>query len=469
MNFTKHIDQVGKKDTILKKNHTIPELIWQFFCSVKLTIYTLLLLAATSVIGTVILQNGTEQQYLRLYGAAWTNLIKVFNINDMYHAVWFLGLILILCINIVVCSIERLSSSWKIIFPKEVTFNKDRFRKLKNLETFTIQKDVSSAVSFYEQFLSKTAGTVLKEKTETGSALYAEKGRWTRFGVYVVHTSILLLLIGALIGSVFGFKANLQLDEGQTSDRAFLSKNRTPIPLGFSIRCNDFEVKFYDTGAPEEFRSNLTIIENGKESFTKDIRVNHPLRYKGINIFQSSYGTAQPDRVVLEVIQLSDKTTTDHTIKIGQEIELPGGQGTFKLEGFLPHFDFQEHNLGEAFIGTIIPKNGERFQIGLPIKFPTFDKMRKGAFAFVVKEFEQKQYTGLQITKDPGIWYVYTGFILMIIGCWITFFMSHQSYFIEIEKNGDNQSKISVSGTTNRNNQGMKLKIKKIVTKLKDK
>ena len=95
--------------------------------------------------------------------------------------------------------------------------------------------------------------------------------------------------------------------------------------------------------------------------------------------------------------------------------------------------------------------------------------MRKGTFAFVVKEFEQKYYTGLQITKDPGIWYVYSGFILMIIGCWITFFMSHRSYFIEIKKDKDNRSEISISGTTNRNSQGMKLKIQKIVLKLKDK
>jgi len=453
----------------LKKNQTIPEKIWQFFCSVKLTVYTLVLLASTSIFGTVILQNGSKQEYLRLYGDAFYNLIKVFNLDDMYHAWWFLLLIVILCINIVVCSIDRLSITWKIIFPKQIKFNPQRFRKLKNLETFTIDKTSESLSGKYETFLSKTVGAVIKEETETGTVMYAEKGRWTRMGVYVIHSSILLLFIGALIGGLFGFKANLQLDEGETSDTAFIVKKRIPVNIGFSIKCNDFFVKFYDTGAPEEFRSTLTIIENGKESFTKDIRVNHPLRYKGINIFQASYGTAQPDSVALEIIRLSDKDVTSKTIKIGQEIQLPEDQGVFKLEGFLPHFDFRGNNLGEAFIGKITQKDGNSFQIALPIKFPTFDKMRKGTFAFVVKKFEQKYYTGLQVTKDPGIWYVYSGFILMIIGCWITFFMSHQSYFIEIEKNKTNRSKISISGTTNRNSQGMKLKIQKIVTKLKDK
>jgi len=453
----------------LKKNQTIPELIWQFFCSVKLVVYTLVLLAATSVIGTVVLQNGTQQQYLRLYGEGLYNLIKVFNIDDMYHAWWFLALMVILCINIVVCSIEKLSHTWKIIFPEKLKFNPERFRKLKNLETFTRNKDAVSLSNDYERFLSKTIGTVLKEKTDTSTVLYAEKGRWTRIGVYVVHFSILLLLIGALIGALFGFKANLNLDEGATSDTAFLAKKRTPVNFGFSIRVNDFDVSFYDTGAPNEFKSNLTIIEKGKESFTKDIRVNHPLRYKGINIFQSSYGPGQPDGAVIEMVRLSDKQVTSHTLKIGEEIPLPENQGFFKLEGFLPHFDFQGNTLGEAFIGKVTQADGNSFQIALPPKFPTFDKMRKGAFSFVVKGFEQKYYTGLQITKDPGVWYVYAGFILMIIGCWITFFMSHQSYFIEIQTSTDTLSTIHISGTTNRNNQGMKLKIKKMVTLLKDK
>lgn len=451
----------------MKKNQTISEKIWQFFCSVKLTVITLVLLAVTSIIGTVILQNGSQSEYLRLYGEAFYKIIKVFKFDDMYHAWWFLSLIIILCINIVVCSIERLSITWKIIFPKKIKFSAARFRKQKNLETFTIKEDSAAVSANYETFLSKTIGKVIKEQTSDSTIMYAEKGRWTRIGVYVVHSSILLLLIGALIGMVFGFKAQLNLDEGKTSDQAVIFKTKEHVNLGFSIKCNTFDVKFYDTGAPEEFKSNLTIIENGKESFTKDILVNHPLRYKGINIFQASYGTAKPDSADIEITRLSDKNITTVTIKIGEEIKLPEDQGLFKLEGFLPHFDFRGHNLGEAFIGRITLEENKSFQIAIPIKFPTFDKMRKGQFAFVVKDFEKKYYTGLQITKDPGVWYVYAGFILMIIGCWITFFMSHESYCIEIEKKSNMSSRVTVSGTTNRNNHGMRLKIKKYAIKLK--
>ena len=451
----------------MKKNQTIPEQTWQFFCSARLAVYTLVILALTSIIGTVVLQNGTEDEYIDFYGHGWYNLIKAFDVDDMYHAWWFLGLIVILCVNIIVCSIERLSTTWKIIFPKRITFNPDRFRKLKNLEILPVKKTLLSLSLEAEKLLSKTVGPVLKEETGKSIILYAEKGRWTRVGVYVVHTSLILLLSGALIGSLFGFKANLNLDEGKTLDTAILVENKNPVKLGFSIRCNDFNVKFYDTGAPEEFKSNLTIIEDGKEILTEDILVNHPLTYKGINIFQSSYGSAPPDSVSLEIIRQQDKTALIRTVKIGEEFQLSDEETIFKLEGFLPHFDFNGHDLGQAFIGRVVEKDGKSFQIGLPLKFPTFDKMRKGSFAFVIKEAEQKHYTGLHITKDPGIWYVYTGFILMIIGCWVTFFMAHESYFIEIETTGELSSNFYVSGTSNRNSHGLKIKIRKLCHILK--
>ncbi len=453
----------------MKKKESLPNQIWMFFCSVKLTVYTLVLLAGTSIIGTIVLQNGSPQQYINLYGKGFYNLITVLKIDDMYHAWWFLFLLLLLCINIIVCSIERLSLTWKIIFPGNVTFNPDRFRHLKNKETFTTTREFETLSSEFQAILSKKVGKVIYEKTEKGCVIYAEKGRWSRLGVYVVHASIILLVVGALIGAMFGFKANLRLDEGAKADVLFTTKSRTPIQLPFSIQCNEFEVRFYDSGAPEEFRSNLTIFEDGKESFTKDIRVNQPLRYKGINIFQSSYGTAAPDNALFEIVDNATQDSITKRLKIGDEIQLPGNAGIFKFEGFLPNFKFREHNLGEAFFGTVTLTGKEGFQIPLPMKFPTFDKMRKGQFSFVVKEFDKSYYTGLQVTKDPGIWYVYAGFILMILGCWITFFISHQSYFIEIKKSDQKTIDVLVSGKANRNSYGMMLKIKKFATTLKDK
>jgi cytochrome c biogenesis protein len=441
----------------LKNQDSISRQIWMFFCSVRLTIYILVLLAATSIIGTVVPQAGPPQQYVNLYGQGVYNLIQVLGIDDMYHAWWFLLLLLLLCINITVCSVERLSLVWRTIFPKEIHFNVDRFLKSKNKQTVISEFRPDHVADTCEAWLSKQAGPVIRQKRQDTVLLYAEKGRWTRLGVFVVHASVLLLLAGALIGSVFGFKASVRIDEGNQTGRVFESKTRVPIDLDFIIRCNEFEVKFYDTGAPEEFRSSLTIIENGQESFTTDIRVNHPLRYKGINIFQSSYGTATPNAAVMAIVDNLTGEETIQTVRIGETVVLPDDQGSFLLQGFLPHFEFRGQNLGETFFGQVNLAGEDGFQIGLPVKFPTFDKMRKGRFSFVVKEFERRYYTGLQVTKDPGVWYVYAGFTLMILGCWVTFFMAHHSFLLTVSPRDDGSSQVLFSGKTSRGGVNLKL------------
>lgn len=452
----------------MKNKDGISRQIWVFFCSVKLTVYILVLLAVTSIIGTVVLQNGSPQQYVNLYGEGGYNLIQVLDIDDMYHAWWFLLLLLLLCINITVCSVERLSLLWKTIFPGQVRFNVNRFLKSKSSQTIETTSSPKHLLEPCERWLARQVGPVIRQTDGQTTYFYAEKGRWTRLGVFVVHASVLLLLAGALIGAVFGFKANVRIDEGTQTGRVFESKTREPVTLDFIIRCNEFEVSFYETGAPEEFRSNLTIIEDGQESLTTDIRVNHPLRYKGINIFQSSYGTAAPDTVKMQMVDNQSGAEIVRDIRIGETIDLPDGAGQFTLQGFLPHFEFRNHDLGETFFGLVTLTGETGFQIGMPMQFPTFDKMRKGRFTFVVTDFEKRYYTGLQVTKDPGVWYVYSGFILMILGCWVTFFMAHQSFLLTLAPKDDGQTRVVLSGKSNRNSRNMALKLKQMATRLEN-
>ncbi len=100
------------------------------------------------------------------------------------------------------------------------------------------------------------------ETTDTGYAIYGEKGRWSRFGVYTVHLSVILLLVGGLIGSIFGFDGWVNIPEGESVSQIRLRSQERVLQLDFEIRCDDFDVSFYETGAPKEFRSSLTILEH---------------------------------------------------------------------------------------------------------------------------------------------------------------------------------------------------------------
>jgi cytochrome c biogenesis protein len=213
------------------------------------------------------------------------------------------------------------------------------------------------------------------------------------------------------------------------------------------------------------FRSSLTILEKGRTILKKDVVMNDPLQYKGIRIYQASYGTLPSNNVVLSFT--SRKTGKVYTQKagIGQSVELPEKLGKFEIKGLQRSFKFKGHEIGETLVGNLTPPDGDPVEVALPLRFPSFDKMRKGSVLVSVVENVPRFYTGLQVNRDPGVWVVYCGFILMIIGCYITFFMSHQQICVELVGTG-NKTEVMVTGTANKNKTGMQAKIRGFADKL---
>jgi cytochrome c biogenesis protein len=439
--------------------------IWNFFTSVKLTIVLLLSLAVTSIIGTLIPQNEDPQAYFQVFGGVLYQLFNLLDLFDMYHSWWFQLLIVLLTANIIVCSIDRISSNRRILFVRKPSFKLPRFRNLKHRQEFTHTATPQQLKDIYQTFIARRFHHSLVEATENGFAIYGEKGRWTRFGVYTVHLSVVLLLIGGLIGSIFGFDGFVNIAEGESINQIRLRNSPQMVQLDFAIRCDDFDVSFYDTGAPKEFRSSLTVLEQGRSVLNKDIIVNDPLRYKGISFYQSSYGQLPPNEVVLSFTSNNTGTVYKNKAMINQPLQLPEKLGTFEIKRFLQAAEFRGNNIGEAYSGILTPPGADPVQITLPLRFPTFDKMRKGNLVIAVVEQVPRFYTGLQVGKDPGVWVVYSGFILMIIGCYITFFMSHQQICLEIVAAGQ-KSRVIVAGTANKNKTGMEIKVDRLTEKL---
>jgi len=462
--------------------------VWKFFSSLRLTIFLLLTLAITSVIGTLLPQNQDPAAYRQAFGDAGYSLFSFLGLFDMYHSWWFLLLLLLLAVNIVICSINRLSVLWNIIFTREPKFNIDSFRNIKSRIEFKVSRNSETMIPAVEAYLSRHFGYRIRQDSPSGIVFFAEKWRWSRLGVYIVHLSIVLLLVGAIIGSIFGFDAYVNIPEGESTGTVRLINNGEPLELGFSILCNDFDVSFYNSGMPKEFRSSLSILEGNVTILTRDILVNEPLRFRGINIFQSSYGEmppsgqshSSPDNITLNIT--SKETSKTYSLKtgIGQILQIPEGLGTLQLKELRPSYDYRGNDLGPTLVGTMIQKDGVQVAIILPVNFPVFDRMvqrldpaRSDAVLIAVTDIrndvaetlDKRYFTGLQVTKDPGIGVVYAGFILLLAGCAVAFFMAHQRVCIEVSPL-KSKTRIAVSCRTNRGTPGMRRKAEEIMEKL---
>ncbi len=438
---------------------------WNLFISTKLTVFVMLTLAVSSIVGTLIPQNKTVHAYKHEYSEFWYAVFDRLDLFDMYHSVWFQFLLLMLVVNIIACSINRISLVWKIIFTKTPKYNISRFRKLSNKETFSSNHSHDELIKIYQSFISRQFRQIKVEHLDRGFCIFGENGRWTRLGVYFVHLSIILLGTGAIVGSIYGFDGYINIPEGESISQIQLRNQDVAHDLGFEIKCDKFNVSFYDSGAPKEYRSTLSIIENGRQVLEKDIIVNDPLRHKGTNIFQSSYGKMAPNEVTFDFASRKTGLVYPGKIMVGEGIDIPENLGRFIFKGILNSYNFKGRNIGESVVGTLIRDSGKPLDILVPFRHPVFDKMRNDDVAVSIREFTPRYYTGLQVTQDKGVPVVYAGFMMMIIGCYITFFMSHQSICIEAESENNNTI-VHVSGTSNRNKMGMKHKIKKLSRKL---
>jgi cytochrome c biogenesis protein len=461
--------------------------LWKFFCSVKLTVVLLLSLAFTSIIGTVIPQNQNPDAYLHAYGAFRYQLLSALGIFDMYHSWWFQGLMVLLTLNIVVCSIDRLRGSWKLIFNRNPTIRPERFSKRSDALAFTDKQSADALIAAYEPILARRYGKCRITRSSEQAVIYAEKGRLSRLGVYIVHLSVIFLLIGGLVGSLFGFEGFVNIPEGEATDTIRIRNTGALHRLDFQIRCDDYHMEFYPNGSPKEFRSSLSIIEGGQTVKQKDIIVNDPLRYRGINIFQSSYGKLPPDNDPRPAASSASGPSDEYTLnftsrssgmayslkaKPGVPVDIPEGLGKFVVMDYTADAKFRGMDVGAALKGILTPVDGEPVEILLPLKFANFDKMRGGEVVIAVADQpqesfsppdppEERYYTGLQVTRDPGVWLVYTGFIMMIAGCFVTFYLSHQQVCVVIDSLRKN-SRVTLAGITNRNKLAMKNTIQKI-------
>ena len=441
------------KVKVSEKEEGFIEILLNLFRSLKLTITLLILLAILSIIGTVISQNAPRAEYIQHYGTNLYNVLDFFNLFDMYHSWWFSAILLLLVFNLITCSVQRLPGVLTQVFRERDTngLKDSMLRALPYVEKVRISNPTNREGDI-QSYLKKWFKNPLRTETESAITLYSEKGRLSRLGVPITHLSILIILIGGLIGSLWGFRGFVNVLEGETIDRVYFKIKDQDIakPLDFKVRCDDFNITYYNLPGKEkhvkDYTSVLSILEDGKEVLKKTVEVNHPLHYKGLAFYQASYGAIH--NISLGVQGKDNKEKTILKMDEGETVPIPNSNVQIRLLRYVP----QVHTFGEG-VQVALFKPNQMPQTAWVLKdLPKFDQQRNDDFILTFEGVTSREYTGLQVTKDPGVWVVWTGSSLMIFGLIVSFFFSHQRVWARIPK--DSEGEIVLAGSANKNRVG---------------
>ena len=450
--------------------------IFRFFASIRLAIILLILIACTSIIGTVILQNATPDQYKALYSIKTYKVMNSLGLFDFYRSIWFVLLLIMLSLNLLFCSIKRLPSVIRLISKYNIIKEEDA---LKNMSQFWYHKgdmEFKKLITKIEKSLTKTFSKPKSISKKESYFFYADKGKYNSLGAYVTHFSIITILIGALLGSIFGFRGNMNIPEGKAKDTVFLRGSFTPKKLDFKVRCDNFNVTYYPNGSPKEYKSILTILKDGKELFTKDIRVNHPLKYEGFYFYQSSFGTVNNEcTLVFLVSSKKDNFEKTYEVKEREKFVITEKNIEVYINKFIPDFVMDENKKvisrskepnNPAVHITIKEKGVNKGNQWLFSKFPDFHETGTGDLKYQLVDIKLKNFTGLQVTKDPGLWVVWSGCTFLVLGMILAFYYPHRRIWVKVEK-GDKKNHVFIGGTSNRNPWDFKREFLNVINNIK--
>ena len=269
-----------------------------------------------------------------------------------------------------------------------------------------------------------------------------------------------------MIGSLVGFKSYVNIPEGGSVSKIIL-RSEKELDLGFALRLEKFSVAKYSNGAPKEFKSILTVLENGKPvpGYTNvRVIVNDPLTYKGITFYQSSYGNA--GNYFFTVSDLDGKNPVSLSIEGKSSVSLPDGSSMHVVEATQDVSQFSPGLSGPAAQVELHTADGKAESFVVYANHPELNiqhARQHGAGPVIhFKGAEELMYTGLQVAKDPGVEVVWLGCFLMVIGIYAAFFMSHRRIWVRIQ-NGS----VTIGGNASKNQSAFQQTFEGLVDRLK--
>jgi cytochrome c biogenesis protein len=450
---------------------------WQTLSSIKTGVILIILVVIFSVAGTVILQRPiTDPDDLaRAYSPTMLRFLDATGLTDVFHAPWFLALVVLVSLSIIAASVERFPNAWRF-YARPYKSPDETFRRVLPTQAQIPIMDEEQGLDAAERALRREGFRAERIVRTDSFSLFTERHRISEMAVYMVHASLLLILLGYfIVDARYGWKGFLVLSPGTQSDQVD-AHNGAKRTLPFSIRCEGTGQETYTDGTPKRWWSKLAVIENGREIQRKEIAVNDPLVYKGIRFYQATYGrTGKLDRLILDAtpVKAPNATPQEISLALNQTVALDVDTNV-QLTEFIPDYVVQDghvyarsNDVENPAIHMIVTskKTNRSVNVWLP-EIPGIAENASSPYIFQPKDLKTGVYTGLEVSHEPGQWAVWGGVVLMAIGLTFVFYVSHVRLWVVPARNSGGQLTLWVGGTANRNRDAFELKFKHLVEQI---
>lgn len=491
-----------------KANPGFIDKVWNFFSSVKVAIYLILLTLIGSSLGTILPQESTflnidpSVYYKEEYGQLG-HIYYLLGLSHTYTSWWFVLLLVMIGASLVICSLDRVLPLYKALSRQRIPKHMSFLTRQRVVYQGTVEQDGAEWVERVKPLIKKKGYRVRTD----GGTLLAEKQRFSRWGPYVLHIGLIIFLLAVLGRNLPG----LHMDEHM----AFPEGEPVHIKNTSYYLMNDgFKVEFYtEEDMPNEFKGKgkvlpkkfeteaiLYVCESNcatpgqepqlKEVARHNIEVNHPLNYKGLKAYQFDYDLTPILRTVSPM--LIDSKTGEQYGKIDLSIKDPvreykAGDYTLTLTQTFTDFglgdDGKPVNLSPnpnapAFLflikGPNLPADGiqyfyfpkqvdkERFQQdAINAQLAGGENLVKLDVLSMDDVDFAESTTYLNIRVDKAMPFIWVGAFIGMIGLVMGFYFHHRRIWLRID-----DGTLTLGAHTNKNWFGLRREVAAILNQM---
>ena len=399
--------------------------VWRFFCSVRAAVYEISFLALLVLIGT--LRGSEVPQWIANAWPATQPLVDRWYAWDVFSSPIFAGILALLAVAIAVCTLNRAPGIWQTISVPRVRTSMGYVSNAEVNAQFATSVSPDELERNIQETLKDKRYRFFSERVGEQIHFYADKNRWSKMGTFPFHLALILLLVGGIVASMFGFRdIDFAVAEGETREVGH--------GTDLSVELVRFRDAYIETGDPVEYRSDVVIYDGGQPVKQGEITVNNPMSAGVATFYQASFGISS-DMVVRDATGnvLFDEPLEMGFFNLRDNPDAPAGLIRLPAQGMqlaVVAPDVDPANSPE--LDTLNLANGQVWVQLAPLNAGSssaeaesmvIDQGVPTAIGGYEVLFEREsRFTVLQVAYNPGIPIFFIASVLLVGGLAVTFY-----------------------------------------------